>query len=433
MNGNETSRSLRRHQIIGLLMVLLLIGGFGGWAALAEISGAVVGQARVVVAGEVKTVQHMEGGVVSEILVEDGSRVEAGALLMRLDPTETRANLAIIDAQLDELRASQARLEAERDHAADLAFSAEILSRFSLPRVKAIYQGQQSLFRARREARQGEKAQLEARVRQYEEEVGGLAAQREAKEKQLAFLRQELTGLRSLEADGLVTLGRIFALERELARLDGERGELTAAMARKRGEIGETALRIIQIEKNLSSEIIAELRDTQGKINELLERRLAAEMRLKRTEIRAPRAGTVHKLGVHTIGAVISPGEVIMQIVPRQDELLFEANIAPSEIDRIHAGQDARIRLAAFDTAVTPELTGEVALLSPDAIADQQTGAAQYMVRIRLVRSEHAKLGGRLLMPGMVAEIFIQTEARTALSFLMKPLADRIAHAFRER
>jgi HlyD family secretion protein len=432
MNDNGTAHSLRRHQIIGMLMVLILIGGFGGWAALAEISGAVVGQARVVVAGEVKTVQHMEGGIVSEILVEDGSRVEAGTLLMRLDQTDTRADLAIIDAQLDELRGSQARLEAERDQAAEVAFPREIMSRLSVPRVKAAYHGQQNLFRARREARQGEKAQLQARTRQFEEEIGGLAAQREAKEKQLAFVRQELTGLRSLEADGLVTLGRMLALEREQARLEGERGELTAAIASKRGEIGETALRIIQIEKNLNSEIVTELRDTQAKINELLERRLAAEMRLKRTEIRAPRAGVVHELGVHTIGAVIAPGEVIMKIVPHQDELILEAGIAPAEIDRIRRGQSARIRLSAFDTAATPELAGEVVLISPDAIVDQQTGLAQYIVRIRLQKGELARLDAPL-MPGMVAEIFIQTEERTALSYLMKPLADRITHAFRER
>jgi HlyD family secretion protein len=360
MNGIETSQSLRRHQIIGMLMVVILIGGFGGWAALVEISGAVVGQARVAVEGDVKIVQHIEGGIAAEILVGDGSRVEAGALLMRLDPTETQANLAIIDAQLDDLRGSQARLEAERDHAADIAFPREILSRLSVPRVKTAYHGQQNLFRARREARQGEKAQLVARTRQFEEEISGLAAQRVAKEKQLAFVRQELTGLRTLEADGLVTLGRILALEREQARLEGERGELTAAIARKRGEIGETALRIIQIEKNLNSEIVTELRDTQGKINELLERRLAADMRLKRTEIRAPRAGAVHELGVHTIGAVIAPGEIIMQIVPQQDELIFEAAIAPGEIDRIRLGQSARIRLSAFDTATTPELGGEL-------------------------------------------------------------------------
>ncbi|HKJ62527.1 MAG TPA: HlyD family type I secretion periplasmic adaptor subunit [Hyphomicrobiales bacterium] len=433
MNGIETSRSLRRHQVIGTLMIAALFGGFGGWAALAQINGAVIGQARVVVENSVKKVQHNEGGIVSEILVRDGSRVKAGEPLIRLDQTETRANLEIIDAQLDELRGAQARLEAERDQAEEIFFPAEITSRLSMPNVKAAYQGQQNLFRARREARQGEEAQLRTKAQQLEEEISGMTAQRQAKEKQLAFIRQELTGVRSLEAHGLVTLNRILTLEREQARLEGERGELIAAIAGKRGEIGETGLRIIQIEKNQNSEIVSDLRDTQGKINELLERRLAAEMRLKRTEIRAPRSGIVHQLNVHTVGGVISPGEVLMEIVPQADGLVFEAGFAPSDIDRIHIGQKARIRLNAFEAAVTPELNGEVAMVSPDAIVDQRTGASHYLVRIRIGKGELARLEDKSLMPGMLAEVFIGTGERTALSYLMKPLADRVSHAFRER
>jgi HlyD family secretion protein len=433
MNGKETSISLRRHQIIGLLMIFLLVFGFGGWAAFAEISGAAIGQARVVVESNVKTVQHMEGGIVAEILVENGARVEAGAPLIRLDRTETAANLAIIDAQLDELQAAQARLEAERDRAVEINIPRDITSRLAAPRAQIAWQGQRNLFRARREARQGEQAQLKFKLGQIDEEISGLTAQRDAKEKQLAFIRQELTGLRSLEADGLVTLGRILALEREQARLEGERGELTAAIAGKRGEIGETGLRIIQIEKNLTSEVNTELRDARTRINELLERRLAAETRLKRTEIRAPRPGIVHELNVHTVGGVISPGEAIMQIVPQADGLIFEAGFAPSDIDRIHIGQKARVRLNAFDAALTPELDGEVILISPDAIVDQKTGASQFLVRIRVGKGELAELGGKALMPGMLAEVFIGTGERTALSYLMKPLTDRIAHAFRER
>lgn len=433
MKETGTSRSLRWHQVIGFLIIFLLIVGFGGWAALAEISGAVIGQARVVVENDVKKVQHMEGGIVSEILVKDGVHVEAGQPLIRLDQMETRANLAIIEAQLDELIGTKARLEAERDQMGDILFPDEITSRLSLPRVKAAYLGQQKLFRARREARQGEEAQLRTRTRQLEEEISGLSAQQKAKEKQLAFIKRELASVRSLEANGLVTLNRILTLEREQARLEGERGELIATIARKRGEIGETGLRIIQIEKDQTSEIIKDLRDTQTKINELQERRLAAETRLKRTEIRAPRAGIVHQLNVHTAGGVISPGEVITQVVPQADGLIFEAGFAPTDIDRIRIGQKARIRLNAFEAAVTPELNGEVVMISPDAIIDQRTGAAHYLVRIRTGKGELTRLGSRTLLPGMQAEVFIGTGKRTALSYLMKPLADRIAHAFRER
>lgn len=433
MEHKETSRSLRRHQLVGLLIISLLIGGFGSWAAFAEISGAVIGQARIVVESDVKKVQHLEGGIVSEILVEDGALVDAGQTLLRLEQTDSRANLAIIEAQLDELHGAKARLEAERDHRDEILFPDEMASRLSVPRVKAAYQGQQKLFHARREARQGEEAQLRTKAKQLEEEISGLTAQRQAMEKQLAFVKEELTSVHTLEADGLVPLNRILTLKREQARLEGERGELTATIARKRGEIGETGLRIIQIEKNQISEITAELRDTQTKINELLERRLAAEMRLKRTEIRAPRAGIVHQLNMHTVGGVISPGDVILQIVPQTDGLIFEAGFSPSDIDRIRIGQKARIRLNAFEAALTPELNGEVALISPDAIIDQRTGDAHYLVRIRIGKGELARLEGRTLLPGMLAEVFIGTGERTALSYLMKPLADRIEHAFRER
>ena len=231
----------------------------------------------------------------------------------------------------------------------------------------------------------------------------------------------------------MVRLNRILALERELARLDGERGALTAQIAAKRGEISEIQLRIIQIDKDLSSEIMADLRETQAKIAELMEKRTAAEVRMQRTDVRAPQSGTIHQLMAHTIGGYIAAGESIMFIVPEQDELIFEAHVSPSEIDRVQIGQKSIVRLHAFDPGVLPELAGTVMRISPDSITDAQTNMPYYVVRIRVAKEELARLGQRALVPGMLAEAFIETETRTVLRYLLKPLSDRVVHIFRER
>jgi HlyD family secretion protein len=429
----QTSRSLRVHQWLGLFLALLLFGGLGGWASATVISGAVIAQARVVVETNPKKLQHVEGGIVAEILTTDGARVEAGQTLLRLDQTETRANLAVIKAQLDDLLARQARLQAERDRTAEIAFPAEITGRLDDAYVQNVHTGQRHLFVARREAREGEQDQLRYKIEQLSDETVGLEAQRKSKERQLALTTSELTGLKSLQDQGLVRLNRILALERELARLEGERGSLTAQIASKRGEIGETRLRIIQIDKDLSSEVIKELREAQTKIVELMEKRLAAETRLKHTEIRAPRSGIVHQLSVHTVGGVVTAGEPIMLIVPEQDALIFEAHVSPSDIDQVQVGQRTMIRLHAFDPGLTPEIIGKVLMISPDSITETQTSTPYYLVRIQVTEEGLAKLGRRVLVPGMLAEAFIETQPRTVLSYLLKPLSERIAHVFRER
>ena len=433
MDDRNTVNSLRSHQLLGLALIVLLFCGLGGWAATAAISGAVIAQGRLVVETSAKKVQHVEGGIVSEIMVRDGSQVTAGDPLLRLDQTETRANLAIIDAQLDELITRQARLEAERDQAAEIAFPPAINGRLSEARIGLVQKGQVNLFAARREARQGEQEQLKSRVEQSEEEIVGLKSQQRSKEKQLALISQELASLKGLKQSGLVTLNRMLTLERELARLDGERGELVAQIARKRGEISETRIRIVQIGKNFTSDVAADLRDTQGKLSELVERRLAAQIRLTRTEIRAPRSGIVNQLTVHTVGGVIGAGETVMLIVPEADTLIFEAHVAPSDVDQLRVGQAAAIRLQAFNPAITPELIGQVSLISADVIIEPQTNAAYYLVRVHVGQDELAKLKDGPLVPGMAAEAFIGTQPSTVLRYLLKPLSDRIARAFRER
>ena len=424
---------MRRHQLAGLAVILVLLGGFGGWMAVASISGAVIAQARVVVETSPKKVQHIEGGVVAEILVRDGAHVEAGQMLLRLDQTETRANLGIVMVQLDELMARQARLEAERDAAAQITFPGEITGRLDDPQVRTAHDGQMHVFAARRAARDGEQAQLGYKIGQLEEEIAGLIAQQQSKERQLALINAELASLRGLQAQGLVTLNRMLTLEREAARLEGERGELVAQIAAKRGEIGETRLRVIQIDKNQGAEVVADLRETQTKIAELREKRAAAEMRLQRTELRAPRSGTVHQLSVHTVGGIVAGGDTVMLIVPDHDRLIFEAQVSPSEIDQVYLGQKAAIRLHAFDPGQAPELKGEVSLISADIISDQQARSQYYLVRIVIDGAELAKLDGRAFIPGMMADAFIETQPRTVLRYLLKPVEERLAHVFRER
>ncbi len=254
-----------------------------------------------------------------------------------------------------------------------------------------------------------------------------------SKERQLTLISNELTSLKSLQDKGLVRLNRILALERELARLEGERGALTAQIAGKRGEIGETHLRIIQIDKNLSSEIMTDLRETQAKAAELTEKRVAAEIRLRRTEIRAPQSGMIHQLAVHTLGGVVAAGEPLMFIIPEQDQLIFEAHISPADIDQVQIGQKANIRLHAFDPGVFPEIMGKVILISPDSINDARTHAPYYVVRIQVAKDELLALGQRVLVPGMLGEAFIETQTHTVLRYLLKPISDRLAYVFRER
>ena len=433
MSEAKTASSLRVHLRLGFLLAFLLFGGVGGWVALASISGAVIAEARVVVETSAKKIQHDEGGIVAEIAIADGGRVEVGQLLIRLDQTTTRVNLAIINATLDELTARRARLEAERDKAVEITFPADVAGRLDDPLVSTAYAGQKSLFAARREARQGEQNQLRYKIEQLGEEIHGLEAQQTSKERQLSLINDELTSLKTLQDKGLVRLNRILALERELARLEGERGALTAQIAGKRGEIGETHLRIIQIDKNLSSEIITDLRETQAKAAELMEKRIAAEIRLKRTEIRAPQSGMIHQLAVHTLGGFVAAGEPIMFIVPQQDELIFEARISPVDIDQVKIGQRAVIRLHAFDPGVLPEMAANVMRISPDSITDTQTNTQFYVVRIQVAKDELAMLGARTLVPGMLAEAFIETQTHTVLRYLLKPLSDRVAYVFRER
>jgi HlyD family secretion protein len=432
VDAAAVSRSIRRHLAGGGLASLVLVGGIGGWAAATDLAGAVVATGHFVVDSNVKKVQHPTGGVVGEILVREGQRVTIGDVVMRLDATQTRANLAIVTKRLDEFAVRRARLEAERDEAEAISFPADLTGRMNDPDIAQLITGERKLFGLRREARLGKKAQLHERVVQYEKEVRGLVAQEEAKVRGIALIERELKGVRELWEKGLVSIQRMMALEREGANLDGERGRLVEAQAQSGGKIAETQLQIIQVDQDLRSEVAGNLRDIEGQTAEHIERRVSAEDQLKRIDLVAPQSGLVHELVVHTVGGVISPADAIMLIVPDRDRLALEVQITPQDIDQIRMGQRAVLRMSAFNQRTTPELTGEVSRIAADLTQDQKTGLSYYVVRITVPPQELARLGKLTLVSGMPAEAFIQTGERTVISYLVKPLRDQINRAFRE-
>jgi HlyD family secretion protein len=429
----STRQSIRKHVIAGLAVVLLVAGGFGGWAATTEISGALIAPGQVVVESNLKKVQHPTGGVVGELLARDGDRVKAGQIVVRLDDTVTKANLAIVTKNLDAAMARAARLEAEQRGLDRITFPKELTSRAGDPDVANVMASESKLFEVRVNGRTGQKAQLRERIRQLNEQIDGLTAQENAKSQEIALVQQELTGVRDLYDKHLVQLARLTTLERDAARLNGERAQYIASKAEAKGKITETELQIIQVDKDMVSEVSKDLRETNDKVGELIERKVTAEDQLRRVDIRAPQDGIVEQSTVHTVGGVINAGDAIMLIVPQSDDLQVEAKVEPQDIDKLQVGQRTLLRLSAFDQRTTPELNGVVSRVSPDVATDQRTGHTYYTIRVSMPPEEVARLGEVKLIPGMPVEAFVQTGDRTVLSYLMKPLRDQLMRAFRER
>jgi HlyD family secretion protein len=424
---------IRQHVIAGIVVVAVLTIGVGGWASTTDITSALIAPGSIVVDSNVKKVQHPTGGIVGEVRARDGDRVKTGDIVVRLDETVTRANLAVVTKGLNELSARKARLEAERDGAETIKFPAALLGYAQDTDVAAVLSSERKLFDLRRTSRTGQKAQLRQRISQLDEEISGLAAQRDAKMKEVALIERELGGVRELFQKNLVQLNRLTQLEREATRLEGERGQYVAATAQAKGKISELELQIIQIDQDLSSEVARELRDVDGKIGEFVERKVTAEDQLKRIDIRAPQDGTVFQSTVHTVGGVISAGDAIMLIVPEADNLTVEAKVNPQDIDQLKIGQTALLRFTTFNQRTTPEINGTVTRISADISTDQRTGLSYYTVRVGLPPQEVARLGEVKLVPGMPVEAFVQTGQRTVLSYLVKPFYDQLTRAFREK
>jgi HlyD family secretion protein len=425
--------SIRLHLIIGLVVVVLLAGGLGGWASTAEISGALIAPGSIVVESNVKKVQHPTGGVVGEVRVHDGDLVKAGDILVRLDDTVTKASLAIVTKSLNALWARAARLEAEQQGRDKVVFPPELLEQANDPDAKDVMASETKLFEVRTNGRIGQKAQLRERVTQLKDEIAGLEAQEKSKDQETALVEKELVGVKTLYDQHLVQLTRLTTLQRDSARLAGERAQYVSSIAQAKGKITETELQIIQVDKDMVSEVSKDLRETNDKIGEFVERKVTAEDQLRRTDIRAPQDGMVLQSTVHTVGGVVTAGDTLMLIVPQGDDLQVEAKVNPQDIDKLQIGQKTLLRLSAFNQRTTPELNGVVTRLSPDVTTDQRTGQAYYTIRVSMPPEEVARLGDAKLIPGMPVEAFVQTGDRTMLSYLIKPLSDQLMRAFREK
>jgi HlyD family secretion protein len=431
--ADSADASIRRHIIAGSMLVAVLAFGLGGWASTAQISGALIAQGAIVVDSNVKKVQHPTGGVVGELFVHDGDHVKAGQVLIRLDETVTRANLAIVTKGLTELYARKARLAAERDGADSVAVPKELAGNVNDPDVKEALNSERKLFDLRRQDRAGQKQQLRERITQLQQEITGLTAQQNAKDQELALIEQELQGVRDLWQKNLVQLNRLTSLQRDAAKIQGERGQLVAQAAEAKGKIAEIQLQIIQVDQDLSSDVAKELRETESKIGEYVERKVTAEDQLKRTDIRAPQDGIVFQSTANTVGGVITAGDPIMLIVPENDNLQVEVKVDPKDIDQVQFDQPVVLRFSSFNARTTPEINGQVVRIAADTSTDQRTGQSYYLVRIAMTADEVKRLGDVKLTPGMPVEAFIQTGERTMLSYLVKPLHDQLMRAFREK
>ena len=417
----------------GLKVVILVLGLAGGWAGLVPLSGAVVTAGTVVSASDVKKIQHPSGGIVRQILVHDGMEVEAGALLVKLDTTNARAGLEIAASHLLETRAKLQRLAAERDALAAPTLTLAAIEGISTDHSRTALAAEATLLEARAKSRQQQLAVMRNHIAELRQGVEGMQAQIAAKSDERALVQVELTGITALYRDKLVTLNRLTSLRRDASRLSSESSALAVSMAEARSKIAETELQISRESLDFHTQVLGELRDAEAKAGEFAEQYTMALEQLRLTDIRAPQAGIVHDLTLHTLGGVVGPAEILMLIAPDNDDLQIEAPLQPRDIDQVTAGQPALLRLAAFDRNTTPELAGAVAYVSPDATRDPRTNAPAYKIRISIAAGQLSRLGNLHLMTGMPAEVFLTTGSRTALSYLFKPLTDQLYRMFRGR
>ncbi len=420
--------------ILGILAFLLLVVGFGGWAATTNISGAIVASGQIEVDQNRQIVQHPDGGVVAEILVDEGDEVAAGDVLLKLDPTLLKSELTITEGQLYELMARRARLVAERDGAEEIVFDEELIQAADRDtEVAELVEGQRNLFFARAESLDKEVAQLRKRTEQIADQVQGIEAQQEALQKQLALIADELVDKRKALEGGHVRKPEVLAIEREEARLTGSVGELIASKAQAEGRITETEIQILSLETRRREEAISTLRDLQFRERELAEQRRALHERLSRMEITAPVSGVVYGLTVFTPRSVIRPADPVLYLVPQDRPLVIAAQVEPIHIDQLFVSQDVSLRFSSLDQRQTPELFGTVQQISADAFTDEASRVRYYRAEIVLKDGEIAKLPeGAVLIPGMPVEAFIRTKDRTPLGYLVKPFMDYFSKAFRE-
>lgn len=426
--------SVRTPMIVGVTGLIILVGGFGTWAAMTEISGAVIASGQIEVDQNRQVVQHPDGGVVASIEVDEGDTVDAGQVLLRLDATALRSQLAITENQLFELQARRGRLEAERDERDEITFPdlvRDVAARNT--EVAELLDGQRRLLTARNETVASEISQLEKRRGQIGNQIEGIEAQQAAMDEQLALIEEELADQQSLLDRGLAQASRVLALQREQSRMLGQLGELAAQVAQSEGRITEIDIEVLKLGTRRREEAITTLRDLQFRELELLEERRALIERTSRLDITAPVSGVVYGLQVFALRSVIRPADPILYVVPQDRPLIINAQVEPTDIDKLFVGQEVTLRFSALDQRTTPELIGQVMQISADSFQDDNTRQSYYRAEIALSEGQRERLPEDVaLIPGMPVETFIRTADRTPLAYLTKPLTDYFAKAFRE-
>ena len=421
--AQEIDKSRQRMVFMGAIVLTVGFGSLGAWAAFAPMKSAALAQGVVKVASERKTVQHLEGGIVQDILVKEDQEVAAGEILVRLDDINARTRYDMLQGGYDALAAEFARLEAERDERPSLLFPEDLLKRIDDPKVANLLEGEQRLFLSRREGVQGQINVLRQRKQQNGEKIGGRQTQMAATRTKLGYIKEEIKGAESLMEVGMYTKTRYFALRRAEADLNSDIGRLQADIAETRALNGETDLRIMDLRNQLQTEINNKLQEIRLKLDDIRERRDAAKYALARSEIVAPQAGRVIGLQVHTIGGVIKPGGAILDIVPKDDKMIVEARIRPEDIDLVHKELPAEVRFTAFNSRTTPVFPGKVVRVSADRFTDPNRGIPFYLAQIEIDPKHVSNL---TLQPGMPAEVYIVTGERTALDYLTRPIRDQI-------
>ncbi|MBO0346807.1 HlyD family type I secretion periplasmic adaptor subunit [Roseibium limicola] len=424
---------IARTVIIGLVIVGLTFVGAGVWAATAPLASAVTAHGTLVVVGRQRTVQHLEGGIVAALHVKEGMRVEAGDVLLSLDPTSAQSMVERLQSQVDTQLAIRDRLHAELFGREKIIFDPNLINRKDLSGPATAMQVQEQEFSERQKTLQGTVDVLQQRIEQLGSSIDGMEAQKVSKKSQVELIGEESISLEKLLDKGLARRSSLLALQREAASLAGDVGEIDAEIARSREQIGEARLQIIQAKQEMREKIVSQLADTESRLVDLLQQLVVADDVLKRVDILAPISGIIQELNINTVGGVVTPREPLMEIAPDAGELLVEAQVSPLDIDKISLGQEAEVRFSALDLRTTPSIFGTVTTTSGDRIVDQYgRNAPYYRVQVATTAKELKKLGDQKLQAGMPAEVLIKTKDRTLLNYFMKPLTDAMSRGMRE-
>ena len=435
--GNDSNApalaSLRNHALAGFGTLALLLGCLGGWMATTGLASAVVASGVVSVTGGTKLIQHAEGGIVSEIVARDGDVVDAGGVLVRLDGVVVRSDLSVINSQLRDALARQARLHAESVDSDSIILPSLAADWPADPELSALLGDQARLYQSRKASLEGRDSQLQQQIVQTNAQIAGLLVQKGAIQRQVVLLAADEVRLQDLQNRGLLESSRVNDLKRSRAEMDGELGRLGAAIASASASLSALEISRVQLADDFQSEVLQELGAVTQRTQELLQRKSAADDRLKRLDIRAPVAGVVYQSAVHTVGGVVSAGETIMQVVPGGDQLTLDVRLNPLDVEKVFVGQQVSARFSGLDSRTTPELAAKVVSIAPNLTRDAGTGAQFFEVHIAVSEAEPGKLPkGITLVPGMPAEVYIKTGDRTVLSYLFAPFLDQFSRALRD-